>query len=241
MIEDIKQELHKQLYSNEEVDENILKKNLYLLLRECIKEKEYEVKIGSYEFNITPANLSVKYKNNQTVVEVSNEDVYFESVRDTETRFFCISGMRKTEFLMDTPLIRVTGSVSNIDSICEEHYLFELYTDDTNDSIRNYLNIKGDTKISDLNLDPNKAVMIHRKVNRFDSRTDVVDFFEPGKIVPVFLDTIVEKYKALPDRKEYNPNNYTELIPTLDDKKRLTRFMYGAIVDFYSEYLTENN
>ena len=237
MLEDIKLELHKLLYSNTEIDEITLKKQLYLLLKECIKEREYEITIGSYEFNITPQKLSVKYNTDNTVVEVSNEDVYYESTRDTETRFFCISQVKRSEFLMDTPLIRVTGSVTNIDDICEEHYLFEVYTDDEEDSIRNYLNLPSDTKISELNLDPQKAAMVHRKVKREDLRTDVIDLLVSDKVVPVFLDTIVEKYKALPERKEYNPNNYTELLPTLEDKKKTIRFIYGAIVDFYSEYI----
>ncbi len=237
MLEDIKLELHKILYSDNNVDEVTLKKNLYLLLKECIKEKEYEVKIGSYEMNITPKDLSVKYKSDQTIVEVSNEDVYFESTRDTETRFFCISQMRKSEFLMDTPLIRVTGSVTNIADVCEEHYLFELYTDDENDSIKNYIKLPSNAEVSDLSLDPDQAMMIHRKINREDKRTDVVDFFLMGKVIPVFLDTIIEKYKALPDRKEYEPDDYSQLLPTLDEKKKVVRFMYGAIVDFYKEYL----
>lgn len=237
MLEDIKLELHQLLYSDTKVDELLLKKQLYLLLKECIKEREYEIQIGSYEFNITPQNLSVKYITDNTTVEVSNDDVYYESTRDTETRFFCISQVHKSEFLMDTPLIRVTGTVSNIDGICEEHYLFELYTDDQEDSIRNYLKLPKDTYISELNLDPKRAIMVHRKVNRHDKRTDVIDLLAPNKVIPVFLDTIVEKYKSQPYRKLYNPNNYTELIPTLEEKKEIIRFIYGAIVDFYSEYI----
>lgn len=244
MLEDIKRELHKQLYldnqENEQIDEISLKKHLYLLIRECLKEREYEVSIGSYKINITPKNLSVKYENEQTKVEVSNEDVYYKTVRDTETRFFCISQMKKNEYLMDTPLIRVTGSVLNIDGISEEHYLFELYTDEE-DSIRNYLNIPSDTEIDELNLDPDKAIMLKRKVNRTDTRTDVIDFFVNDKVVPVFLDTIIEKYKALPDRKEFEPSNYSNLIPTLDTKKKIVSYIYSSIVEFYSEYLKENN
>ena len=63
MLEDIKKELHKQLYlentETESIDELALKKQLYLLLRECLKEQEYEVTIGSYKINITPKGLSV--------------------------------------------------------------------------------------------------------------------------------------------------------------------------------------
>ena len=138
---------------------------------------------------------------------------------------------------MDTPLIRVTGSVTNIDGICEEHYLFELYTDEENDSIRNYLHLPEDAQISELNIDQTKSTMVKRRVNREDKRTDVIDFLTPGKVIPVFLDTIVEKYKALPDRKEYNPSDYSELIPTLEDQKKVVRFIYGAIVEFYSNYI----
>ena len=36
------------LLTNEEIDELVLKKNLYLLLKESIKERNYEITIGSY-------------------------------------------------------------------------------------------------------------------------------------------------------------------------------------------------
>lgn len=244
MLEDIKKELHRQLYlentETESIDELALKKQLYLLLRECLKEQEYEVTIGSYHLNITPKNLSVKYESDQTIVEVSNADVYYESIRDTETRFFCISQIKKSEFLMDNPLIRVTGSVLNIDGICEEHYLFELYTDEE-DSIKNYIKLPEEAKISEISLDPNKATMVTRRIKREDKRTDVIDFFVPDKVIPVFLDTIIEKYKALPDRKEYDPDDYRNLLPTLDSKKRIANYIYSSIVEFYSEYMNENN
>lgn len=243
MLEDIKKELHKQLYlentETESIDELALKKQLYLLLRECLKEQEYEVTIGSYKINITPKGLSVKYESDQTIVEVSNEDIYYESIRDTETRFFCISQIKKSEFLMDNPLIRVTGSVLNIDGVCEEHYLFELYTDEE-DSIKNYIKLPEDAKISEISLDPNKSTMVTRRIKKEDKRTDVIDFFIPDKVIPVFLDTIIEKYKALPDRKEYNPDDYRILLPSLDSKKRIANYIYSSIVEFYTEYMNEN-
>lgn len=244
MLEDIKRELHKQLYldntENEQIDEISLKKHLYLLVRECIKEREYEVNIGSYKLNVTPKNLSVKYESNQTKVEVSNEDVYYETVRDTETRFFCINQVKKQEYLMDNPLIRTTGTIINIDGVCEEHYLFELYTDEEQDNIKNYLQLPADTSIVELNIDSERSLMVSRKINREDKRTDVIDFFAPDKVVPVFLDTIIEKYKALPERKEFDPVDYRNLLPTLDSKKKIISFIYSSIVEFYSEYMRYN-
>ena len=243
MIETIKEELHRLLYLentvNNTLDEISLKKQLYLLIRECLKEQEYNIEIGSYKLNVTPKDLSVKYESDQTTIEMSNQDIYYESIRDTETRFFCISQMKKSEFIMDTPIIRVTGTILNIDGICEEHYLFELYTDEE-DSIKNYIKLPEDANIRDINLNPDKAMMVTRRINRNDIRTDVIDFFVPDKVIPVFLDTIIEKYKALPDRKEYDPVDYRDLLPSLDSKKKLINFIYSSIVEFYSEYMNNN-
>jgi hypothetical protein len=172
--------------------------------------------------------------------EVKDEDVYYETVRDTETRFFCINQVKKQEYLMDNPLIRTTGTIINIDGVCEEHYLFELYTDEEQDNIKNYLQLPTDTSIVELNIDSERALMVSRKINREDKRTDVIDFFVPDKVIPVFLDTIIEKYKALPDRKEYDPDDYRNLLPTLDSKKRIANYIYSSIVEFYSEYINEN-
>lgn len=242
-LENIIIELYGNLYNDKEekdnIDELTLKKNIFRLIRAGLKEKIYEIFIGNYELNIAPKNLSVKYDSEQTIVEVSNDDVYYETTRDLETRFFCISQVKRSEYLMDTPLIRVTGTVTNMDGVCEEHYMFELYTDEE-DEISNYISLPSDTKVSEINLDRTRSMMVYRKININDPRTDVIDFFTPDKVVPVYLDTIVEKYKAQPDRKEYNPNNYTNLLPSLTDKKRIIRFIYGTIVEYYSEYLKEN-
>ncbi len=243
-LEMIKSELKKHLYKDSQetniIDETTFKKLLFQLLRECIKEKNFDVNIGNYYINVNPTDLSVKYETNMTVIEVSNEDVYFETTRETETRFFCISNTIKDEFLMDTPIIRVMGIVTNMAEICQEHYTFELYTNEE-DNIRNYLNLPADTKISEHSFQDEYSVTIHRHITSNSKRTDVLNFLNKNKVVPVYLDTIVEKYKALKEPKVYNPNNYSILLPTLDDKKKLVSFIYSSIVEYYTEYLNENN
>ena len=59
-------ELKKYLYPNNDInydiDKNQIKKTLYQLLRECLKERRYIIEIGAYTIDVTPKNLSVKYE-----------------------------------------------------------------------------------------------------------------------------------------------------------------------------------
>lgn len=38
----------------------------------------------------------------------------------------------------------------------------------------------------------------------------------------------------------YESKTYDNLIPTLDDKKLITSYLYGLIVEFYTEYVNNN-
>ena len=62
--------LKKILYNNEFNDQDrlIIQKNLFELLRECIKSQVYEVEVGSYILNINPKTLSVKYETPETII-----------------------------------------------------------------------------------------------------------------------------------------------------------------------------
>ena len=96
-------ELQKCLYpdNNQEIDNISLKKTLYSVLRECLKANRYEIEVGDYTINVNPKSLLVTYESNHTMIEVSNEDVYYETVRDIETRLFCISSIKRDEFLIE--------------------------------------------------------------------------------------------------------------------------------------------
>ncbi len=242
ILNDIKLQIYKELYVNDKtvdsIDKKKLSKLLNTLLRELLKTKEYEFSVGAYKINVAPQKLSVKYETDQTVVEVSNEDIYFETIRDTETRFFCINQMIKSEYIIDNPVIKVTGTVTNIDGICAEHYLFELYTDEE-DSIKNYLNLPSNATFSEINIDNDYTAMISRKISTRDKRTDVISFFENNKVVPVFFDSLIGKYKTQPLKRNYNPSDYRILLPNLDKKKRIVSYIYGTIVEFYSNVLNE--
>ena len=179
------QELKKFLYhdpSEKEIDKIGLKKALFILLRECLKERCYEIEIGSYKIDVTPKNLSVKYNSNQTIVEVSNIDVYYETTRDIETRFFAISQVKKDEFLIDIPLIRTTGMVTNINGLCEEHFCFELYTDEP-DKISNYIYFPENIEVIGQVLPNDYELTLKRKITVDEPRTDVIDYLDQEKIV----------------------------------------------------------
>lgn len=235
-------ELKKYLYPNsehKEIDKIGLKKALFLLIRECIKEQYYVVEIGSYRIDVTPKNLSVKYDSKHTIVEVSNLDVYYETTRDIETRFFAISQVKKDEFLIDIPLIRTTGMVTNIDGLCEEHLCFELYTDEA-DNINNYLNLPNNVEVIGQTLPNDYQLTLKRKITIDEPRTDIIDYLDQERVVPVYLDTVVEKYKTQVSRRVYNPNNYSLLLPKIEEQKSIVTFIYSSMVEFYQEYLNNN-
>ena len=237
-------ELKKILYPNDEekynIDKNQVKKALYQLLRECLKEKEYKVEIGSYIINVTPKNLSVQYLSEHTTVEVSNKDVYYETIRDIETRFFCISQIKRDEFLLDNPVIRTTGIVTNINGSCEEHFSFELYSQ-IEDNIKNYLRLPEGVELVEQPLLDDYVATVKKRIRITDPRTDVIDYLNKNKVVPVFYDATIEKYKTQVDRRDYTPNNYSLLLPRIEEIKSIVSYLYSSMVEFYTEYMKENN
>ena len=234
-------ELQKCLYpdNNQEIDNISLKRTLYNVLRECLKANRYEIEVGDYTINVNPKNLLVTYESNHTMVEVSNEDVYYETVRDIETRLFCISSLKKDEFLSDNPVIATTGVVSNIDGICEEHISFEL-VNNIDDSIHNYLNLPSDVKLVKQPNENDYNATVKRRITPDQERTDIIDLLDKNKVVPVFYDSVIDKYKTQTDRRTYTPNNYVALLPSLDNLKSTITFLYSSMVEFYTEYLNND-
>ncbi len=237
-------ELKKYLYPNDEIKYDIdkveVKKALYKLLRQCLKERKYIIPIESYIIDVTPKNLSVKYETEHTMVEVSNEDVYYETIRDIETRFFCITQIKRDEFQIDNAVIRTTGIVTNISGTCEEHFSFELYSP-LEDNIKNYLNIPSNVEIVEQPTPDDYLATVKKQININDPRTDVIDYLNKNKVVPVYYDETVEKYKAQVDRRAYTPNNYSLLLPRVEEIKSIVSFLYSTMVEFYTEYMNENN
>ena len=73
-----------------DISENELKLVLYNILKECLVRRDYELHIGDYTINLTPQKLGVIFDNDESHVEISNDDFYQETERYTEVRFFVI-------------------------------------------------------------------------------------------------------------------------------------------------------
>lgn len=238
-IETIKQEFKNCLYKNnienDELDKINVQKCLFELLRECIKEREYIVEVGAYLLNIEPSQLSVKYETDETIVEISNEDVYYETTRELEVRYFALED--KETYSIDAPVIEVTGMITNVDGVMEESYELELLTE-KEDDIKNYLNVLSDGFVySDLEMSSPYNVILARQIRKDTPRFDVFELFKLNRVVPVVYDYVNNSYKKDEIRKEFHPNNYSNYLPNLSDKKDLVSFLYSSIIEFYSEYL----
>lgn len=241
----LKANLYKGLDEVESIDKISLQKNLFELLRECIKNRVYSVEIGSYEININPEDLSVKYETDDTTIEISNEDVYYETTRELECRYFVIDNNIQDEYPFETKAVRVTGIVTNIDGDCEEHYELELLTNEV-DKIKNYLtlsnfNVAGCMYSSEEATDDYSAI-IKKEIKTNDKRTDVIDFFLPNKAISVTYEPNTNKYiRDTNQRKVYNPSDYSVLLPILEEKKNVINYIYSSIVEFYTNYINNNN
>ncbi len=241
--EQILKDFRELLYPNnkeaESIDENQVKRIVYEGLREFLVSKNYIFTIGSYQFDITPKNLSIVYETPDTRIEISNKDIHTETTRQTPVRFFVISPEPKEKYDGEkTPYILVSGDILHYDNmVVDETYNFTLVSDNINDKITNYLQVPKDaTLYEDEYLDKDKTVAINRDINVTDRRTDVGTFFNTDNVRPVEYDYqnnvyIPTEFQATEDYRKY--------VPDLSKKKKIISLIYSTIIDFYSEYMSK--
>ncbi len=226
--------------NKKDITENEIKIVLYNLLRECLVRRQYGLQIGHYSIDLTPQNLGVIYEDDETYLEVSNDDLYQESERFTEARYFVIDNNKdRQEFDASiTKAILSEGTVLNNNGEYQETYHLELITQFETDEIINY--IKPDCGI--VKEESPTSVYITREINRDDHRTDVVDLLAGDNIIPV---TYYERENIFIPNKDYykiyNPNNYHELIPDNSDKMRLAKMIYSCVIEYYTEFIKDHN
>lgn len=247
-LENKKNELYKLLYNNDEeiieIDKSSVQKKIFELIRECIKEKEFDIEIGSYILNVLPESLSVKYETEDNIIEISNKDVYYETTRETESRMFLLTTDIADEYQPTIPAIEVTGVVTNIDGDCEELYQFGLFTN-TPDDVKKYITLTPNDEntnpvtYSGTETETPYSVVIKRRVNPNLSLTDVKNFINTNNIVEVLYDYTNQKYIRVKENIRVI-NSYKELLPSLDDKKNFISFLYNTIVNYYREYMNNN-
>jgi hypothetical protein len=223
-----------------DISENELKLVLYNILKECLVRRDYELHIGDYTINLTPQKLGVIFDNDESHVEISNDDFYQETERYTEVRFFVIDKDPNKESYdaSITKVVRTEGTVLNVNGDLQEIYHLELFTQFETDEIMNYININA----GEITEESPTSIYIKRKINRDDPRTDTIDFLAGDNIVPVTFYPGDGKYVPNKDkRKVYEPNNYTELIPDNSDKIRIAKMIYSCVIEYYKEFISNNS
>ncbi len=233
----MQKDLEKFLYNNKmqnEKDKEDLKQLLFPLLREAIKEQIYVLEIGPYTLEIDYNNLAVRYETDETTVELSGEDVYYETTRELEIRYFAVDE-EKTFYEMDSNIIVVSGLITNVCGFCEESYQIDLYTKQVDD-VRNYLNLAGTDFInSDLGEKNPYSTIIKRPIKKEMPRLDILNLFGNNNVIPVVYNEARNIYVKEPRRNRiFNPNNYSLYLPDLDDKKELVYQIYSITLDFYN-------
>jgi hypothetical protein len=241
-LDDKIKNLQRDLYPNDMganiINRNDIQKNVYELLKQCLIEERTEVDIGSYNININPQELSVIYDTGITKIEVSNFDVSFETERQTETKYYVLSEEDKSIYDSNTKYITVQGRVLNYNGTSEELYRIELYSDNPQDDLKQYIKLSnGFTYI-----EPectNLGVTICRRVLVDEKKFNVSSLFDPTKVKAVILhnDKFIKSLEANFSLNE----DYSRLMPNLNRQKEIISFIYGTIVDFYNDYVKLNN
>lgn len=230
------EELKKLIYPipKEELDKTNIQKNIYKLIRDNIIEQNYELEVGPFTLNINPRELSAIYQTAITKVEISNKDIYYETERPLEIKYYVISNEVSETYSPSLPYFIVSGNILNIDGTTEEHYSIELVAD-TELNINDYLNISTDFDI--VASDTNNYV-IAREIKKDDFRYNTYDLFNKDKVKDVFYDDI----KILFIRKDtHQKETYSKYLPELKKEKEIITLLCGTMVEFYKKYSDQNN
>ena len=140
------EELQKLIYPipKNPIDKANIEKYLFKIMRTSILEKKYEIEIGPYILNFNPDNLKVFYETEFSKVEMSLQDIYYETSRPIETKYYCLTNEDKDTYSLDIPYYIVEGNIVNINGITEEHFSLELITNNPNLNITDSLFTTGD-------------------------------------------------------------------------------------------------
>lgn len=225
------EELKKLIYPipKNEIDKISIEKNLFKLMRASILEKQYEKEVGPYILNFNPQDIKVFYENDFTKIEMSNKDIYYETNRPLETKYYCLSNNLKESYSPNEPYYIVNGNIININGTIEEHYSIELETNNPNLTITDNLNLPSSFKI--ITNDEN-GLTIYREIKPDEKRTNPLNFFN-NSVRSVFYD---EKQDLFINKDTYKDETYRKYLPELQKEKEIVTFIYQTMKNFYSKY-----
>jgi hypothetical protein len=232
MIEELETSLNNiyTILKSQNINETELKKDVYTILRASLKNKKYELSIGEYYFNLTPKDIIIRKDTDDTLIEINNDEIYYETERNTESRFYILTDQNQNEYNIDTPAIQIEGHVMNIINNKRVEYIFKLINSPENYNIRNYI-INNKIELID-----KKTAILTIDIDNDTPMIDYEDYLDKTKIKKVFLDYQKNKY-IIKDIKE--PNNYIIYLPDISKQIVTLKKIYNYVIDFYNEYASK--
>lgn len=225
------EELQKLIYPipKNPIDKANIEKYLFKIMRTSILEKKYEIEIGPYILNFNPDNLKVFYETEFSKVEMSLQDIYYETSRPIETKYYCLTNEDKDTYSLDIPYYIVEGNIVNINGITEEHFSLELITNNPNLNITDSLNIP-----ENFNIITNKdnELTIAHSIEPNSKRTNPLSLFTTGT-KSVYYD---EQQDLFIKKDTYIDETYQKYLPNLSKEKEIVAFIYNTMKDFYNKY-----
>lgn len=218
-------DMEKVLYSDNNREE-ILKKNLYTLLKECIKEKEYNVKVGEININFNPSNIRVKLNTPNINIEISGELEYYDTTVYSPIDYYVFES--KKELPGYVPAISVSSEILNIKEQLFHNIIIKPITDDI--VIDSY--VINATKIE------NNIATIKIPVNKNDQIINIENYLEMNNLY--HANYLFKEDKYIVEPKQVDLKTYDDYKLDITQQRELISTIYKYIIEFYNFYLKNN-
>lgn len=205
-----------------------IEEKLKHVLRESIKRRILKITAGSYQIDFDPRKISVVYENPNTYIKVADNDIYYETERENNVRYFIISNDKKDQYDIQTPCIKVQNSVVSINGEAKENYYIELLAEDETIDLKNYLK-----DVQNFNEVTSFDAEISREVSKNSNHFDLMNLFDEKNIIPVtysYFDDCFINYQEQKDK------DYEILLPDVTNQINKLKKIFFIIIDFYKEY-----
>ena len=205
-----------------------IEEKLKHVLRESFKRRILKITAGSYQIDFDPRKISVVYENPNTYIKVADNDIYYETERENNVRYFIISNDKKDQYDIQTPCIKVQNYVVSINGEAKENYYIELLAEDETIDLKNYLK-----DVQNFNEVTSFDAEISREVSKNSNHFDLMNLFDEKNIIPVtysYFDDCFINYQEQKDK------DYEILLPDVTNQINKLKKIFFIIIDFYKEY-----
>lgn len=224
-LELLKNELTAYLIEGK-IDEKYLNRKIFELIKNCIKNKVNEIRLGNYFVNLNPSDLKVTYESESTYLEYSNVDIYEEYEIIDNIQYYIIRNA-ENDYNEKSPVIKVTNSIIKSSPNYSENLTFELQNA-IDDTIVKYLK-----ENDDLEIENNNFAKVDKYFNPEDNRLNEEKYLDLSRVMLV-CKQLDGTYK--PTYREEKAK-YVDILPNLDNNKKIVSQIYNTILNFYKEFI----